>query len=170
MQKISGILPANARVTTVDMKASGSARPGMPNWGREVGVPYAAEKKMQADAAVKATIQHKDMMQLRKENGADPHTAIVQQMADKFFVARLQAPKEEPVIAADPDSDMALSTTTKSAEPVEVDYAAEGTSDLRAIARPAQPAAEVATSEPKDDSTDDGGETLMVGQYLDVHA
>ncbi len=112
MQKISGILPANARVTTVDMKASGVARPGMPSWGREVGVPIAAEKKMQMDAAAKASFVHKEQMQLREGAAKDPHVAIVEKMAENFFVNRAAEPKEEPIIAADPNSDMDMMTGT----------------------------------------------------------
>jgi hypothetical protein len=139
MQKISGILPANARVTTVDMKASGVARPGMPSWGREVGVPIAAEKKMQNDAAAKASFVHKEQMQLREGSAKDPHVAIVEKMAENFFVNRAAEPKaeikDEPIIAADPNSDMDMMTGTP---PLGLDS--------------------------------DDGDTLLVGQYLDVQA
>lgn len=37
MEKISGILPATSRVSTVDLESSGSVRPGAPNYGRPVG-------------------------------------------------------------------------------------------------------------------------------------
>lgn len=133
MQKISGILPANARVTTVDMKASGVARPGMPSWGREVGVPIAAEKRMQQEAATKASIVHKEQMQLREGSAKDPHVAIVEKMTENFFVNRAAEPKEEPIIAADPNSDMDLMTGAPA-------------------------------------NTEDDGDTLLVGQYLDVQA
>jgi hypothetical protein len=54
-------------------------------------------------------------------------------MAEKFFVNRAAGPKEEPIIAADPNTDM-----------------------------------DMATSAPI--SSDDDGDTLLVGQYLDVQA
>lgn len=37
MEKISGILPATSRVSTVDLASSGSVRPGAPDYGRPIG-------------------------------------------------------------------------------------------------------------------------------------
>lgn len=37
MEKISGILPASSRISTVDLQSSGSVRPGAPSYGRPVG-------------------------------------------------------------------------------------------------------------------------------------
>jgi len=111
MQKISSILPANARVTTVDMKASGASRSGMPSWGREVGVTAAAEKKMQQEASAKAINQHNELMQHRKEN-ADPNVKIVTELADKFFNSRLEKPTEEIALEFDSNSDLVPHTAS----------------------------------------------------------
>jgi hypothetical protein len=49
VEKISGILPASRRITTVDLRGSGSVRAGTPNFGRPQGVSAAAQVASGAD-------------------------------------------------------------------------------------------------------------------------
>ena len=63
MEKISGILPASSRVTSVDLKSSGAVRSGTPNYGRPVGLSTAAKREIAAEA--KAQAMHKNQMQQR---------------------------------------------------------------------------------------------------------
>jgi hypothetical protein len=179
MQKISGILPANARVTTVDIKASGAMRGGMPSFGREIGVTAAAQKKIELEAAAKFNLQssgpnasasqfeHKNLMNIRKEN-ADPKATIVTDMAEKFFMNKLNQPKEEIQMPTDENSDLVPTTSApiglskelsaSDANSAEADESKElGLVDLSQIAKTPQ----------KDEGDEDA---LLVGQYLDVQA
>lgn len=85
MEKISGILPATARITSVDMRNSGVARSGTPGFGRELGVSTVAAKNAALETAAKANLTHKDQIQMRNTE-SDPKSEIVRRMADSFFV------------------------------------------------------------------------------------
>jgi hypothetical protein len=53
MDKISSILPGNARIHTVDMDESRSARPGAPSFGRTVGKTASDRDKITISAAAR---------------------------------------------------------------------------------------------------------------------
>ena len=87
MEKISGILPASARITSVDMKNSGVARSGSPSFGRPQGVSTGAA--IQANISKLGAERHTEMMALRHPNQAgpkDPNVDIVEQIAKDFFL------------------------------------------------------------------------------------
>ena len=99
MDKISGIIPANPRVTTVDLKNSGTARAGAPSFGRDVGVSSITVRNMEKDLAARAAAEHKDLMNFRSPPKNDPHAEIVKNMADSFFMKRkelLEKPNQNP--------------------------------------------------------------------------
>lgn len=114
MEKISGILPASSRVTSVDLKSSGAARSGAPSYGRPVGLSSAARREMAAE--VKAQNLHQAQMQKRS---MDPQTEIVQKMADNFFNTRNEKVESQLEVAAsefmeiDPDADLNPLTASK---------------------------------------------------------
>lgn len=170
MEKISGILPANARVTTVDLRNSGTSRSGMPNFGRDVGVSAIAERKMAREAAMReAAVQgpnmsgiagqtfetskvansaHKDQIGLRTKV-SDPKSDIVQKMADDFFMNKARQ----------------LELQSEAAIPQEIP-AEDSESDELDLA----PASTTQTETSAADSESESDDSLVVGQHLDVHA
>ncbi|OFZ13995.1 MAG: hypothetical protein A2Z20_10220 [Bdellovibrionales bacterium RBG_16_40_8] len=113
MEKISGILPPKARITSVDMKGSGAARSGTPSFGREVGMS-SVERRMLQDTAAKANFAHQDQMSLRS-TVKDPKAEIVQRMADNFFMNKNKRIEKEVDLGMDESSDMQIE------EPVDID-------------------------------------------------
>ena len=90
MDKISGILPATARITAVDLRNSGTARSGTPGFGRAVGVSTVAARQEALETAEKANLVHKEQINLRNFE-SDPKSQIVQKMADNFFINNAKA-------------------------------------------------------------------------------
>ena len=96
MEKISGIVPSSPRVTSVDLQNAGAARPGMPTFGRSVGVSSLAERRGFMKIQAKASIEHQGLMTERVPTGnlADPTVpasaaSTVKEMSDRFFANRL---------------------------------------------------------------------------------
>ena len=83
MDKISGIVPASSRVQGVTLKDSQPLRPGVPTFGRPVGVSSLADGK-QLTTAEKAVAAHNDLMSRRSGDAHKPQ--IITDMADKFFM------------------------------------------------------------------------------------
>ena len=81
MEKISRVLPADKRITTVDMRHSGFARPGSPSFGREVGSTPGRHREI--DTAKRAVERFDEEMRVRHESAK---AAMVARMADRFFV------------------------------------------------------------------------------------
>lgn len=94
MEKISRILPSSPRVTSTDMRNSGVARPGMPSFGRPVGVSALA--KPEVNISARASEELAGLKQMREPNQLpkDPKAAIVDRIANDFFM-RKSAPVEE---------------------------------------------------------------------------
>lgn len=107
MEKISGIIPANARVTTVDLKNSGVARSGSPSFGREVGVSSVIARSNELDLSAKANLIQADQISLRSSK-RDPRAEIVQRMTDNFFMKKAKQYEE---IANNEDNLIENSTT-----------------------------------------------------------
>lgn len=87
MEKISGILPASARITSVDMKNSGVARSGSPSFGRPQGVSTGAA--IQSNISKLGAERHNEMMALRhptQTGPKDPNVDIVEQISRDFFL------------------------------------------------------------------------------------
>ncbi|MEO0335065.1 MAG: hypothetical protein AAF202_01635 [Pseudomonadota bacterium] len=83
MEKISGIVPASSRVQGVNIKDSQPLRPGVPTFGRPVGVSSLAEDRA-LTTAEKAVAAHNDLMARRSGDAHKP--AIITNMADQFFM------------------------------------------------------------------------------------
>lgn len=94
MEKISNIVRGSPRVASVDLKSSSAVRPGTPSFGRPIGESPAALDR-EGTTASRAAALHAQMSD-RRTGGPD---RVVEQIADQFFINRLQAPKVE---AAEP--------------------------------------------------------------------
>lgn len=91
MEKISGIVRGNSRVTTVDNKNAAPARPGMPAFGRPAGETTAASPK-QSSTASRAVALHNGIQEAKK---AMSQERVIANMADQFFMSRVRRPAEE---------------------------------------------------------------------------
>lgn len=91
MEKISGIVRGNARVTTSDNKAAPS-RTGMPTFGRPAGESTPTVPKTTSTAS-RAVALHNGMTEAKK---AISQGRVISQMADEFFMSKAR-PAEVPV-------------------------------------------------------------------------
>ena len=110
MDKISGILPASPRITSVDLKNSGTARSGMPSYGRpQLEQTGSARRHTQTNA-----------MHAAMTKTVDPHVDIVDKISKEFFMQKTQAPKSELMVdrSAIFDADSDLDPMTESVSPV----------------------------------------------------
>ena len=149
MNKISGILPSSARVTSVDLKASGTARPGGPNFGRPVG--RSAPARADLSTAQKAMVELDKLERMKPP--LEPQVKIVHDMADKFFMTpKVQSSDidlNDPAYQIDEE---ALLQGFKPEEELQtIDYAFEA---LDALESP--------------NSEEDGLDRAITGSYLDV--
>ena len=112
MDKISSILPASARITNVDLKNSGTARSGMPSYGRP---------QLNETGSARRHTQENEILQLN--NIRDPHVDIVDKISKEFFMQKSQAPKSQLVVdraaifGADSDLDPMTETEFAPIEP-----------------------------------------------------
>lgn len=91
MEKISRIVPGNARVSAVDTKSAAPARPGMPSFGRPVGESTSGVPDHSSTAS-RAAALHKSMIEAKK---AVSQERVISRMADEFFMSRIRRPEEE---------------------------------------------------------------------------
>ena len=95
MQKLSGILPSSARITSVDMRGSGAARPGSPSYGRPVGESN-LEKNAIVRHAHRALKRHREMVDARSQ--VQVNSDIVKNLSDGFFKSHAQKATENAVV------------------------------------------------------------------------
>lgn len=85
MEKISGILPSNSRLKSVDLKNSQPSRPGAPNFGQRMGSTSADRLSLSEEAT--------ERMMQETLAGYNPrearHAKIAEQMTRNFFETRL---------------------------------------------------------------------------------
>jgi hypothetical protein len=93
VDKISGILPSSARVTSVDMKESGSVRPGTVSFGRPEGVSGRKEKAM-VDGMHSGAEAHEVLSERRSKDAQQAE--LVKGITDRFFTKN----KPEPAAVA----------------------------------------------------------------------
>lgn len=82
MKKISGIIPADKRITTVDLRSGGAMRPGMPSFGRRIG----SSPLQRPEFHTTQQAMDKFRNQLHLDSVRDHQAAIVSKMANQFFV------------------------------------------------------------------------------------
>lgn len=168
MNKISSILPANARVTTVDMRNSGVSRPGSPSFGREVGMSTPAQRKAELETAMKASNEFKTQMYVRNEE-LDPKSKIVQNMADNFFNKKAAQKNEEVDLGLDEDTDMKVES-----RPVSFNKEL-GTLDFKELIKKPEASTDennktvvAATMSSTQNAETEEEESPVTGKYLDV--
>jgi hypothetical protein len=83
MEKISGILPKNPRVTSVDMENSQTVRPGAPNFGQRPG-----RSDIRDRVSVSGIKKTEDLESLKtyKAPKEQARAKIAEEMARKFFM------------------------------------------------------------------------------------
>jgi hypothetical protein len=91
MEKLSSILPSNARIRSVDTKDSKPARPGAPLFGRPQGTLSVKDRFSVSKEAVDRAAQ--DLSALR--NGKEfARARMVEDISNKFFETRLSEPAQ----------------------------------------------------------------------------
>jgi hypothetical protein len=83
MQKISGILSASPRVTSVDMKEAPPVRPGMPGFGRPEGASSLRERVSAVDSLRKSRELQDELLGVRSKESQQAE--LVQNLSDRFF-------------------------------------------------------------------------------------
>lgn len=91
MEKISGIVPASSRVTSVNLKDSQTMRPGTPSFGAPMG-KAAINGGDAPTTAEKAVAAHNTLMSRR--SGDAHHPQLIKDMTDKFFMRNDSGPGE----------------------------------------------------------------------------
>lgn len=177
MEKISGILPATARITTVDLKNSGTARSGMPSFGRDVGLSSVTQRRL----ANRAGDLHKEQMEWRHKS-QDPKAEIVQRMADNFFMRKSARQKQEEHVdlGLDQSNDMRIEVPMEDSNTREMNMAtANGGShdEIESWSSAAsavnsdvgvEDEASASTHEVRAGGSDEGEDAPVTGRYLDV--
>lgn len=85
MEKISGILPSNSRLKSVDLKNSQPSRPGAPNFGQRMGTTAGDRLSLSEEAAgrvMQETLAGYNPKEAR-------HAKIAEQMNRNFFDTRV---------------------------------------------------------------------------------
>tara|TARA_B100001248_G_C27398316_1_gene467542 strand:+ start:2354 stop:2692 length:339 start_codon:yes stop_codon:yes gene_type:complete len=85
MDKISGIIPANQRITTVDVQRSAPVRRGVPSFGRDVVTPtnHRALAKTTLEEASRSYDQYSDSKQKMRIQ-----SKMADNMAKDFFMEK----------------------------------------------------------------------------------
>ncbi|MCX7978399.1 MAG: hypothetical protein N2578_05290 [Bdellovibrionaceae bacterium] len=84
MEKISRILPPNARTRSIDVSASQPVRPGAVAWGRPVGKVTTAADVEDRVSLSKSALERLDS-EVYNRRGERPHAKIVEEMSNRFF-------------------------------------------------------------------------------------
>lgn len=84
MQKISGILGASSRVTSVDMKEAPPVRPGTPGFGRPEGVSSLRQRASAVDALTTAPELLGRQMEIRSKEALQAKAAA--NISNSFFM------------------------------------------------------------------------------------
>ncbi len=92
MEKISSILPANARVQSVDLDEAPPARPGAPTFGRKAGRNTINDRITLSAKAKEMAAQ--DTLMARNPKEAS-RSKMVEELNRRFFETRLQKPEKE---------------------------------------------------------------------------
>lgn len=92
MDKISSILPGNARVQSVDLDEAPPARPGAPSFGRKAGRNTVSDRVTLSQKAKEMAA--KDTLMVRNPKEAS-RSKMVEELNRRFFETRLQKPEKE---------------------------------------------------------------------------
>ncbi|MCE3010066.1 MAG: hypothetical protein LW875_05595 [Proteobacteria bacterium] len=114
MEKLSGILPSNARLKSVDVKDSKPVRPGAPDFGRPKGSNSVQDRmNISAQALQLAADDHLAF----KDPKEASRSQIVKNVTDNFFNNRLREalPATESVVSDESDDVVPESVTSEAA-------------------------------------------------------
>ncbi|MFN7262519.1 MAG: hypothetical protein ACK5RO_10955 [Pseudobdellovibrionaceae bacterium] len=114
MEKLSGILPSNARLKSVDTKDSKPVRPGAPDFGRPKGSNSVQDRmNISAQALQLAADDHLAFKDAKEAT----RTQIVKDVTEKFFNNRLKEtlPATEKALADETDEVMPTSVAPEAA-------------------------------------------------------
>lgn len=91
MEKLSGILPSNARLKSVDLSEAHPVRPGTPAAGRPVGTTSIKDRftvnSAEKDFALKETLTYKNPKETARAK-------IAESITNRFFETRLEEPSK----------------------------------------------------------------------------
>lgn len=90
MNKISNILPSNARVKSVDLAASHPIRPGIPEFGRPSGSTATMRDRVTFSQQARELLQNQAPARRPHELSK---TKLAQSISDQFFTSRLEPVK-----------------------------------------------------------------------------
>lgn len=107
MEKISGIIPSSARVTSVDMKESPPVRSGTPTFGRAESVPSARKAKIGETASIAAGM-NKERLDWKSKDMQN--AAVARDLSDRFFTGNQKAPGGKVVQDIDPMKPVAITS------------------------------------------------------------
>ena len=160
MEKISGIVPASSRVTSVNLKDSQTMRPGAPGFGAPVG-KAAINGGNAPTTAEKAAAAHNALMSRR--SGDAHHPKLIKDMTDKFFMRNATGPGEV-VDDVDLNFTMDIGSTTPVVESVPLDASETSLSVQGVEYSPESADPEWLIAE----SSVDDSDYVPPGSYLDV--
>lgn len=109
MEKISSIIASSPRVSAVDLKESGTARPGSPTFGRPEGVATQRDSAPPVETARRANGAHQTQMDWRSKESHQ--AAIAADMSNKFFMKAKPEPVEPQRSVAEMPSQPAVRTS-----------------------------------------------------------
>lgn len=109
MEKMSGILPASPRVTSVDLKDSPPARPGAPSHGKKAGRNTVADR---ISLSPRAKEMAAEQTLLGKKAEEASRIKAVNEINRKFFETRLQPAEKSGTV-----SETAMDSYIKAEEP-----------------------------------------------------
>jgi hypothetical protein len=93
MEKISGIVKASPRLTSVDLKEAAPVRPGVPSFGRPEGISTLSQAPAFGATAPRSAGIQADQLDWRGKDAAN--AAIAAEMSNRFFLKNTVA--AEPV-------------------------------------------------------------------------
>ena len=166
MEKISGILPANSRITSVDIKKGGTARSGTPNFGRDVGLSSPDRRALAKSIGGDAMSRHQELMDAR--HNSEKQVKIIERLNNDFFNKKTVEPdvskemeylnsKDTDMVIEQPSSD--IQGPSANSSPLEVDSARENS---------LQQSLGLNHMNGSSSSKEDSEDKLISGQYLDV--
>lgn len=101
MDKISGILPSNRRIKSVDLDDAHPIRPGVPAFGRPVGPSSVVDR-----VSLSGTTPDEALKETTYRNPKETARAkMVEEMTSRFFATRVSPAKSDEVMDSMMESD-----------------------------------------------------------------
>lgn len=146
MDKISSIIPTNARIKSVDLEGSQAARPGAPTLGRHEGISTVRDRVSLSEDARKASLDDSFKQTMGGARAKDAARAkMVAEINRNFFDSRVKSVAAPAAPASEAVEESSVESAENFAPQKEV-----GRDSLREslISKYSQPAIEHETEEP----------------------